>query len=406
MKPPRRSPAVAGGEPAERVLHLHLGHHKTGSSFLQSCFAASAKALQRHGILYPGADRQQHAAEGGISTGNGGPLVAFSRDGAERTAFPDLGRRFSVLFSNEALMRSYLTPGALHRLAVAAREAGAARIRMLLFIHDPVSHCASMYQQAVKRGGMTMGVDAFAERYVVPVQVENFIKACAVEPDIDLTIRNYSVLRRDLRRSVTDWLGVPDDTLQAPAIATVNRSLTRAEMQMQIVLNGLFGRCGELLSDPLCEGLPEMRADEVRPSLAAQERLWARLETVIGRINDRLNPAHRYRRDVDAEEPPAPASLGLTPDQLRIAAASLGAEIARLRMRLSGELDLLDRLIATQGNTSATRRFVLDLARSRDQAGDRTGAIDALRRLLAIAPDCVPALRALRSYDEAPATGA
>ena len=401
MKPPGRS---TGGEPAGRVLHLHLGHHKTGSSFLQSCFAASAKALQKRGILYHGADRQHHAAEGGISTGNGGPLVAFSREGADPASFPDLGRRFSVLFSNEALMRSYLTPGALPRLVEASRRAGMARIRMLLFIRDPVSHCASMYQQAVKRGGMTMDVDAFADRYVVPVQVGNFISACAAEPMIELAVRNYSVLRRDLRRSVAEWLGVPDEALQAPAIATVNRSLTRAEMEMQIVLNGLFGRCGELLSDPLCEGLPEMRADEVRPSLAAQERLWARLSPVIERVNDALDPAHRYRRDVDAVEPTAPDSLALTPDQLRIAVASLGAEIARLRMRLGGELDLLDRVIAAQGDTGATRRFVLEMARSRDRAGDREGAIDAVRRLIAIAPDCAPALRALRAYTEAPAT--
>ena len=67
--------AILRGE--MRRLYLHIGHSKTGSSFLQASFANSVAALAEQGIGYPLAARHvTEAAEGWrISSGNGGLLL-------------------------------------------------------------------------------------------------------------------------------------------------------------------------------------------------------------------------------------------------------------------------------------------------------------------------------------------
>jgi hypothetical protein len=47
--------------PADAIL-LHLGFHKTGTTALQSAFAASRPELLEHGVLYPGRRRSHHPA--------------------------------------------------------------------------------------------------------------------------------------------------------------------------------------------------------------------------------------------------------------------------------------------------------------------------------------------------------
>ena len=50
-----------GPLPQDAIL-LHLGFHKTGTTALQSAFAASRPALLEHGVLYPGRRRSHHPA--------------------------------------------------------------------------------------------------------------------------------------------------------------------------------------------------------------------------------------------------------------------------------------------------------------------------------------------------------
>ena len=53
-------------------LHLHVGHGKTGSSFLQSWLAQNRSELLRvGGVHYPVADSDQRARSGRFSMGNG-----------------------------------------------------------------------------------------------------------------------------------------------------------------------------------------------------------------------------------------------------------------------------------------------------------------------------------------------
>ena len=56
-------------------LYLHVGHGKTGSSFLQSWLVQNRSELWRVGCVhYPVADSDQRARSGGFSMGNGALL--------------------------------------------------------------------------------------------------------------------------------------------------------------------------------------------------------------------------------------------------------------------------------------------------------------------------------------------
>lgn len=59
-----------------RKLWVHVGHGKTGSSFIQSVLATNAPLLKEHGILYPVHDSFESAKKGFISTGNGELLIS------------------------------------------------------------------------------------------------------------------------------------------------------------------------------------------------------------------------------------------------------------------------------------------------------------------------------------------
>src|SRR5699024_2202324 len=126
-----------------------------------------------------------------------------------------------------------------------------------LFIRDPIEHASSWYQQSIKRAGNTGSIDSWYEtEYIDPIRVGNIIDLVAHEPNIDLTVWNYSKRKHDLLALVAQWLDIPADSLATPPHAVVNRSLTSGELEMQRAINRYLGRSGRLVSDRLCNRLP------------------------------------------------------------------------------------------------------------------------------------------------------
>jgi hypothetical protein len=372
-----------------RSLCLHVGHAKTGSSFLQSAFAHSIDNLAAAGVHYPLDWKLRRSAKGGISSGNAGPLIR-ALDGARGTdaAFPSAPDSMgSLLVSGETVFPRLEKAGFVKRLVAEAKAVGLDRVRILLFIRNPISHCASNYQQSIKRGGNTGTIDDSTERFNFPIKVAAAIEACDAEPDVELTIRNYEVARRTLLQETAAWLGIPDTALLRPAMDVVNRSLTRGELEFQRALNQVLGESGEVLSDVLCELLPAVAAEHILPSTAAQVRLWDRLAPVMARINERVGEEHGYRRDVVPTETEEATSFTFSAEQIGVIARALGAEIARARFSANGDMALLDRILEAQGDMPANRRLLFERAKLHADAGEDDKAEALLRRLIAVAPD-------------------
>ena len=138
------------------TVFLHVGHDKTGSSFLQASLALSAAALLEQGIIYPFHKSFEAAKRGEITSGNmtrSTDLLPFVEQAA--SAQEDVGR---LLFSNEALFRR-MQEDDLPRLAEVFN------VTVILFLRDPLEYAISMYGQAVKRGGFSDDFSAFCTRH-------------------------------------------------------------------------------------------------------------------------------------------------------------------------------------------------------------------------------------------------
>ena len=321
------------------ILYLHVGHSKTGTSWLQAALRENAAALAEADLTYPTFEGvgNEHGAE--IGQGNGlwlatGPASELAL--RLRMIVRAAGRAGAVLSSEEFFPRLALheDPAVLPRLALAA---GFGRIEMLLFIRNPVGHAASLWQQYLKTSGGTAPIEAFFEKYGVPDLVARFLDRFVRMDGVGLTCLNYDRHRHDLLTPLRVWLGRPALALIPPQAPTINRGMTRAELALQVALNRRIGRAGRILAhDTLCVGLPDVPPDRVYPDADCQRAMCDRLASTLARVNAHLPEVERYRPDVaSAPDAAGGAPLSFSAEQIDLIGAALGGEIRRLRIALA-----------------------------------------------------------------------
>lgn len=339
-----------------RTLYIHVGHGKTGSSYLQSLFATNAFHLEERGIRYPMDETTTVAVKGRITTGNGHLLIR------ELLGETRMETDSSVFYSSEFLFpylmeewfplnhpfwseeRAALEPGVRwERLVSWATERGFDRVRFLLFIRDPVSHAVSLYQQRIKRGGATGTLADSMAHYEIPLRVAHFLDLTDAFAMVETTVRNYSRVASRLPRIVEDWLGLGEGGLRQLSDSRVNRTMTVSELELLRHLNHQLHRKTTVLSDALCHRIPELETEKYLPSRELQNELWERNRESIERVNARLPPDSGYRFD---KGPPSAdrTRYDFSMEQLKVIAECLGSEIAELGSQLeeqSAEQDLL-----------------------------------------------------------------
>ena len=294
---------------------------------LQSSLRQSRDVLREFGIVYPlGADLNPQS-EAAITSGNAGVLLRNPDTFKEVLKSYTKGSS-SHLFSNELMFEQWAKWQEPHRVSEISRSESFTRVEVLLFIRDPISHAASIWQQGVKRSGRIAPIEEIFEKYKVPGLVARLIKRLEGAPGINLTVKNYRVCKADLLTPFCEWLGVPPGTLIKPQTRTINRSLTRGELELQLAFNRAMGRSGDLLSDPLCEQLPDVRADAVFPSVEVQKQLWDRMRKDRGIVNTFVGPEHGYIFD-QAPAGPLDGTINLSQEQVRVLAEALAARLKR-----------------------------------------------------------------------------
>lgn len=321
-------------------LSVHVGHGKTGSSFLQAWLACNAEVLQReHGILYPlqapcSGQCDQEAAQGRFSMGNGFVLEEILAAPQPQLLLRQLAAGLpadgQLLFSCERFIRS-LTPQ-LEWLQTLALAAGLEGVRLLLFVRDPLEHAHSLYAEMVKAHGFTGSVEAWLELYNLHQAVATFLSTVQGVGATQLTVFNYSLAPGALRQQLAAWLGLPlhadqpAGALQEPPVAQVNRSLDAAELEALLVLNRLLGAAAQPLGRGLVNGLPQWPVRRVLAGPEAQQAFLERLAPPVAAINALLPPDQALRLRL---EPPAaaaaaaPTGICLAPQQLELLARGL-----------------------------------------------------------------------------------
>ena len=321
------------------ILYLHVGHSKTGTSWVQAALRENAVALAKGGLSYPIHDGIGDEQGSEIGQGNGLALATSPVEELEaglRMMIDHPERSAGVVLSTEEFfprLTLYDDPAALPRAALGA---GFERVEILLFIRNPVSHAASLWQQYLKRGGGSASIETFFGKYSVPERVALFLGRFMSMDGVGLTCLNYDIHRHDLLTPLGAWLGLTATTLNPPRAPVINRGMTRAELALQAALNQRVGKVGRLLSDALCAGLPNLPPDHIYPDPACQRAMCDRLASTLARVNAHLPEAERYRPDITpAHETGAGAALSFSPEQIELIGAALGGEIRRLRHALA-----------------------------------------------------------------------
>ena len=121
---------------ALKTVILHVGHGKTGSSFLQSCLALSRKKLSDFDIDYPFHRSFSQAAAGRVSNGNGADFLA---------AVQDLGGVSSkILFSHENLFHTLIGKDSVAFSEVL--QSPDLRFEVIIYARDLFEHSFSRWQ--------------------------------------------------------------------------------------------------------------------------------------------------------------------------------------------------------------------------------------------------------------------
>jgi len=317
-----------------KTLYLHIGHGKTGSSYLQSVLAKSADALRTMGYAYPLDVHSQRAESGKISSGNGHMLLAELDNPRGAPALvnaiaedhPAVILSSEILSSHLAVSMNGREPQVFLQAVVDwARSKGFEQIEVLLLIRNPISAFCSNYQQSVKRHGNTASAVSSAAIYNTPKLMLGCLEGLRSHPQISVTIKNYSVVKSCLADVLAEWLGVDSGVLQIPEVKIVNRSLTLGELELQRQVNVLAGMSGGYLSDPLCEQLPDVQSEQVALPIDAQRRIWENNLEAMSAINALLPDEHHYRFD-ELKNDGDPELFVFTADQLRV----IGSEIGQL----------------------------------------------------------------------------
>lgn len=296
-------------------LLLHIGHPKTGSSYIQASLANAIPGLAEHGIEYYGGQNGP-ATEWRISSGNGQLLIS--------EPMPQF--KFShpkVLFSSEAIFHALAQPkGFAERLSEFCTCYNVQHVRVLLFIRDPILHAESAYQQMLKRRMGDQDLEQVFKAFRVPGIAVSALKVLDNLPSSEVDILNYGNHKHTLLDDVAKFLGVPSDVLPDGDKSKVNRSMTTAELALLSAIRANNRDLSSAVSIALCEQLPDVTPERKYPSRDVQREMIARLMPAIEIINARIPTVEHY--DVSLQEPtPVSDTFTFSQAQLKTIASAL-----------------------------------------------------------------------------------
>lgn len=321
-----------------RAIYMHIGHGKTGSSFLQSALALSADQLRDHNICYPlAADAAKAAAKGEISGGNIAKTPEAFRALIKSGPANNTQR---LLLSNEGFFQSLAQPKntLLDEIRTLCPDAP---LHVLLYLRNPVDHAVSVYHQQVKRGRFTGTLADSLQTYIQPKKIITVLQRLQ-QVGTHVTVVNYSTHRDSLMGTMETWLDLPAGTLTVPARKQVNRSLTLAELELQRAFNQHFeGRSSRFISDPLCNDLPDIKSDT--PPLAPDDlrRFLRRMHTLTNSPEFRACVPKNERPWIGQPKDhlprfPSPdnaVQLVISPQQIAVLAKIISQELHRAQMQ-------------------------------------------------------------------------
>jgi hypothetical protein len=302
-----------------KKVFLHIGHGKTGTSATQTALARLHPQLRPRGLCYPAHPSFDGAAKGQISSGN---VDGFQSDWFAAQvlgAIRDTPDSDSFIFSNEHL---FWVMDAFFDAVPQIRDHLV--FHVLLSVRDPTDMLSSAYMQAVKRGGYTGTLEEFAQSEGHILHAAQLI-ARMQALGVNFTVLNYSHLRHDITARILEVVGAADlfDATARAQLGTVNRSLSRAELQAVILVNQIFGAsCGARVSDALVQMLPDVATDMVFLEDHSLQPFLDRVRAAVDLVNAHLPPVEKIMLSRSAPRA-ATTVQSLSAEQIKIIQSAL-----------------------------------------------------------------------------------
>lgn len=187
---------------------IHLGHGKTGSSFLQVCFAKNLKLLRENGWLYPESKNLLAAQREQPTTGNGSLLLndkylkGISKGNFALSKLKEFFKVYknhnarSVLFSDETLSIKLSSNRKLRENIINSFKDANIQLTFVMYTRDLFEHSSSSWGQSIKNSGETdryvkrMLNPSIGNEYIIYQRLLKWIKFSEKE-DLNLKIFNY-----------------------------------------------------------------------------------------------------------------------------------------------------------------------------------------------------------------------
>ncbi len=289
-----------------KKVFLHVGHGKTGSSFLQNVFVLSRKNFLDEHIYYPNDTSRQGADLGVVTTGNARHSFENLANAREIIALiGDVDR--SLLLSSEYLFPHFQnllkTEESAKKLLEAINEVGVQEISVLLFIRDPISFAVSAWLQLIKSNRGQLDLVDFLSGVTAhyPSRVRRFIEICANYDFINLKVFNYSRTKQSQLGFVANWLDVDESKFVLPSNKFVNRSLTGAEAHVIRLLNSSGAHFKGHIGKELSASLPDVPASNVQFPLELQKEFLSSMRDDLDFVSSYVGSEHAYRDDFTEE---------------------------------------------------------------------------------------------------------
>lgn len=259
----------------KKNLIVHIGHGKTGTSYIQSVLALNIELLSSLGITYPDFGRIMKSARSGDVTAGHSGIFSLSSD---YEYYPDdlpFDGRDTLLLSGEFLFRSLIRR---YEGKIVNKLAKEYNLTVICFTRDLMEYSISGWSQVLKMGGCAEDIDTFLQKNVYSIHsfLNDWIDK-SKELGFQLIIKNYSKHKDDLLETFCNSINLPMDDLVLPSKKRINRSLTHTENEYLRLLNQMEFNFGFFAGDEPDSALlppvgffmkefPDVKADRIKMS--------------------------------------------------------------------------------------------------------------------------------------------
>lgn len=277
---------------SEKILIIHAGGSKTGTSALQHFFKSNVSQLETLGLAY--LSNISYCSDREINSGNGFLLVDFL---SSTNSDSDLDRRVLSYFgqcSIGIISSEYFSELSVHgwkRLYESTIRLGVT-LKIIFYVRNVIPYMLSAYDQVIKHCVQVRVDRKFDQWALNRVQWQHFTVLSNLKdilPKENIRVLHYESNKKDLILSFLAELDIVSsfDVNQFKLSRQVNRSLNKVERKILIFLNENYSReYANELSYLFITKNPTIRSDKVSYNVETKNYLVERFNNQVEWINE------------------------------------------------------------------------------------------------------------------------